>query len=488
MKTFNQIVIKTISIALLLFSFQSLSAQVLDLESTSEGMLIPRMTTAQKNAIAAPSQSELVYDTDTKSFWYYENNQWNELGSGGATAAGDEIKDADNDTKIQVEETADEDIIRFDIAGSEKLQISNNAGGRPIIEPKGSFFNVFLGDDSGRNVTSGAYSNTFIGAGAGQNSTSANENTIIGTQAGQYITTNNSNTLIGRWAGRDNSAGQQNVALGAYTNRKDTMSSFVTSVGTFAGENNKGNSNTMIGYGAGQNNIGANSIFLGRYAGRNNIGNNRLYIDNSSTAAPLIYGQFDTNTLGINTTESLGTLNVTDPTNTETSLYLLPKASNSQDSSSLFFAEDTDATYGMELLYDGVENELQLFGHQNGIVHGPHFNIKRDNGQVSLGGDYAAGFKLSVDGKVACEEVLVDLNEDWPDYVFQPEYELNSLEDVKKHIDEKGHLPGVPSAQEIEDNGIVLGEMNRIQMEKIEELTLYILQLEERLKKLENNK
>ncbi len=486
MKTFNQIVIKTVGLVLLVFSFQSLSAQVLDLESTSEGMLIPRMTTAQKNAIASPSQSELVYDTDTKSFWYYENSQWNELGSGGAAVAGDEIKDADNDTKIQVEEGSDDDIIRFDIAGSERLLIRNNAGGRPIIEPRGAFFNVFLGEDSGRNVTSGAFSNTFVGAGAGQMATSALENTIMGTHAGANITTNGGNTLIGRWAGRDLASGTRNVIVGLYASRQSTAGNNNSILGSHAAHSSAGDNNTMLGYGSGYFNDGSNNVFIGKDAGRDNVGDNQLYVDNTNTSTPLIYGKFDTNTIGINTTKGLGALNISDLTNDKTQLYLLPKSTGSEDSSSVFLAEDDNATYGMEILYDGANNELEVLGHNDGTINGPHVKIRRDNGQVAIGKSYATGFRLSVDGKIACEEVLVDLEADWPDYVFQSDYELNSLNEVKQYINEKGHLPGVPSAKEIEDNGIVLGEMNRIQMEKIEELTLYILQLEEKTNKMSN--
>ena len=75
----------------------------------------------------------------------------------------------------------------------------------------------------------------------------------------------------------------------------------------------------------------------------------------------------------------------------------------------------------------------------------------------------------------------------WPDYVFTPEYNLLSLEEVKKYIEEKGHLPNVPSEKEVLENGIELGAMNAKLLEKIEELTLYIIQLEERVDNIEKN-
>ena len=107
--------------------------------------------------------------------------------------------------------------------------------------------------------------------------------------------------------------------------------------------------------------------------------------------------------------------------------------------------------------------------------------IEKNTGNVAIGTVIAAGHRLSVDGKIACEEVLVELSGSWPDYVFKSDYDLKSLDEVKKHITLKGHLPGVPSAQEVENNGIQVGEMNKILMEKVEELTLYILQQEDNL-------
>ncbi|TXN36137.1 hypothetical protein FVB32_16395 [Flagellimonas hymeniacidonis] len=96
------------------------------------------------------------------------------------------------------------------------------------------------------------------------------------------------------------------------------------------------------------------------------------------------------------------------------------------------------------------------------------------------------GYRMAIDGKLITEEVKVQLSGNWPDYVFAKDYDLSSLEDVQKHIKEKGHLPNIPSAKEAEANGIEIGEMNRLLIEKIEELTLYILEQEERITKLES--
>lgn len=100
----------------------------------------------------------------------------------------------------------------------------------------------------------------------------------------------------------------------------------------------------------------------------------------------------------------------------------------------------------------------------------------------------AVGYALSVDGKVMAEEMRIEDSGGWPDYVFEWNYPLLTLDALKKTIKEEGHLPGIPSAEQIDENGIMLGVMLKRQMEKIEEMTLYIIQLHERITELENNK
>lgn len=88
-----------------------------------------------------------------------------------------------------------------------------------------------------------------------------------------------------------------------------------------------------------------------------------------------------------------------------------------------------------------------------------------------------AGYKLAVDGKVICTEVLVRVVANWPDYVFDEQYQLRPLPDLEAFIRKHHHLPGIPDAAAMEANGISLGEMQKLQMQKIEELTLYIIEL-----------
>ncbi len=97
-----------------------------------------------------------------------------------------------------------------------------------------------------------------------------------------------------------------------------------------------------------------------------------------------------------------------------------------------------------------------------------------NGGNVGLG-TASPDAKLAVKGKIHAEEVKVDLSVPGPDYVFKEGYDLISLVEVQNYIKEHGHLPNIPSAKELETNGIQLGEMNMKLLEKIEELTLYMI-------------
>jgi len=97
----------------------------------------------------------------------------------------------------------------------------------------------------------------------------------------------------------------------------------------------------------------------------------------------------------------------------------------------------------------------------------------------------ATGYSLSVNGKIACEEVLVEDMGSWPDYVFSEEYNLMSLEEIEEQINQRKHLPGIPSAKEIEDNGLLLGDMQKKLLEKVEELTLHLIQQNKKIVELE---
>ena len=108
---------------------------------------------------------------------------------------------------------------------------------------------------------------------------------------------------------------------------------------------------------------------------------------------------------------------------------------------------------------------------------------------VSVYGGLAVGngFECDNQGNLKVKRLRVTLT-DWPDYVFGEGYRLPSLGEVERYVREHSHLPGVPSAEEVERDGADLGEINKVLLQKVEELTLYIIDLQKQLNELKSNR
>ena len=99
------------------------------------------------------------------------------------------------------------------------------------------------------------------------------------------------------------------------------------------------------------------------------------------------------------------------------------------------------------------------------------------NGEVGIGTTTPSpGYKLTVKGGIHAKEVKVDLDFEGPDYVFEANYPLASLEDTKAYVEQNKHLPGIPSSDDMQQNGVNLLEMNMKLLEKVEELTLHLIE------------
>ncbi len=103
---------------------------------------------------------------------------------------------------------------------------------------------------------------------------------------------------------------------------------------------------------------------------------------------------------------------------------------------------------------------------------------------VGIGTTNTQGYRLAVAGNVIAEGVKVELQGNWPDFVFLKDFELMQLDDVREFIKKNGHLPNIPSAKQVGEEGIDLGTMDAKLLQKIEELTLYLLAQESEIKKL----
>jgi hypothetical protein len=105
-------------------------------------------------------------------------------------------------------------------------------------------------------------------------------------------------------------------------------------------------------------------------------------------------------------------------------------------------------------------------------------------GKISIGTSDAKGYQLAVNGSAIATSMTVKLYANWPDYVFKKDYKLPSLLEVKTYIDRNQHLPDMPSGQQVAEDGINLGEIVKLQMQKIEELTLYLIDQQKEMEQL----
>jgi hypothetical protein len=309
--------------------------------------------------------------------------------------------------------------------------------------------NTYLGTAAGRGVSgsgnTGVY-NTFVGFSSGQFITSGTSNTFVGTSSGELNTTGFHNVFIGSHAGRNNSTGFGNVFVGVEAGLNNAEAINNVFVGGQSGQTNTtGVSNTFLGAGSGQaNTSGSNNVLLGFQAGNTIQGFGNVIVgaqagSNASGAGNVFLGH--------------------------------QAGKNEAGDNKLYIANSDTAT---PLIYGDFSANKIGIGGMSGFP-------------TTAGSVNVSAYSLFVKGGILTEEVRVQLQSGWADYVFAKDYSLPTLTEVEKFINDNGHLPNVPSAKQVQEDGIGLGDMARIQQEKIEELTLYTIQQDKQLKE-QNNK
>jgi len=233
-----------------------------------------------------------------------------------------------------------------------------------------------------------------------------------------------------------------------------------TAMGYRIGNNSSStaSNNTSIGYENGL--IGTRNAFFGTEVGDQlTQGSNNVFVGNCSSCNTLGYA--DKNVFIGDRTGSLS------QGNTEGNVFIGYTVGNqtgigSTNNNKLIIDNNSSTT---PLLYgDFTANKL---------------GINTVNLPNTLNSQSLSNYSLYVEGGLLTEELRTQPG--WADYVFEAGYELMSLENLEKFIEENGHLPNVPSAEVVQKTGIELGDIKRIQQEKIEELTLYIIDLNEQL-------
>ena len=110
--------------------------------------------------------------------------------------------------------------------------------------------------------------------------------------------------------------------------------------------------------------------------------------------------------------------------------------------------------------------------------------VTDQNGNIALNTTSTQGYKFAVNGTAIATSMTVKLYPNWPDYVFKPTYSLMPLSEIKKYVNENNHLPDFPSAKEVANKGLNLGETDRLLTQKMEELTLYLITKDDEVKSL----
>ncbi len=149
-----------------------------------------------------------------------------------------------------------------------------------------------------------------------------------------------------------------------------------------------------------------------------------------------------------------------------------------QDNSETYIQLGTFGNY-----FGGISNLTYSY---IGREYNNTYMVFRPNGDIGIG-TINPQEKLSVNGKIRAHEIKVETS-NWPDYVFKTDYKLPSLTETEQFIKKHGHLSEVPKASEVEADGVSLGEMNKILLKKIEELTLHVISLQKEVEGLKTKK
>ncbi len=254
------------------------SSAILDVTSTSKGMLVPRMTSTQRGMVSSPAVGLLVFDTDTESFWFKEASGWVELRDGNVNS----LADDDNDTQVQVEESADEDIIRFDLAGDEKWVMQGSR-----LEPMNTGASVFIGRGAGANDNLTIHGNVAVGDSALFANTIGGANAAIGYRTLRENTSGYDNIAIGAYALNNNTTGFDNVATGYSALKLNQTGSSNTGNGSDAlYSNTTGYDNTSIG----SNTLRSNTTgYHNTASGRSALYSNTTGWENTANGAQALY-------------------------------------------------------------------------------------------------------------------------------------------------------------------------------------------------------
>lgn len=379
------------------------SAQ-LEVVSTTKGVLIPRMTSAQRTAIAAPAAGLMVYETSSNSFWFYNGTAWGQIGSGAASGSW-----TVNGTHIYSNNTGNVGIGAI-ATPTERLDVLGSIRSRDTIRADNDL-------EAGVDIRAGGdMVATGIVRGSGFAST------------GNMLLSGNA-TVVG--------------AVESFTEL--VVDDVSATLRLQAGNTDKGFVQ-----------LSGDNLRIGTYG--------------TNTTGKLVMRTGGSDHVTLDETGKMG-YGIADP------LAKIQVVNGSDVSLTTHGYMMLGAVTGNNVIFDSNEIMARNNGTASSLV------LQNDGGSVRIGSvAVPAGYKFAINGKMICEEVKVKLaSGGWPDYVFADNYDLKPLSQVEQFIEQNGHLPNIPSAAQLEKNGLEVGDMQKRMMEKIEELTLYIIQLEKKV-------
>lgn len=486
---------------------------LLEMVSTSKGLLIPRMTATSRQAIVLPATGLMVYQTDgTKGFYYYDGSQWLSITSSANTA---------NRNLSNLNNTSINQSLNPAATNTYGLGTTTNRWSSAYIN------NVFFADGSMQSfaspwlkASSGIwYNGGNVGFGAVSPQAPVSLANSDGNKIDLFYTNTNSRFGLGIqantlqvYAGTIADKISFGYGSSAAFNEKMNVDGYgqLTVQGTYAAFILKDRTLTNYGGWGWYANNGAMNLY--RYTSNQNmltvtstgnlgVGTNTpsskfevngtttatgLFVNANSTGNPVMFLNAGTGWTG-NFSGGQGIYvspaanNLGGITINKSRIKFLGNLANGYQQGITF--TNTTGTTDRGFIGQYNDDNIGLYGN-GGASWGFLFNV--NTGQVNIGAARnAANYKLNVGGRIIAEEMRILLQANWPDYVFDEDYELPSLSALEQGIKESHHLPGVPAAAEVEKEGVDVGNMQAILLKKIEELTLYILEQEKRIKCLE---
>ena len=382
--------------------------------------------------------------------------------------------------------------------------------------------NVVIGHGAAANNANTLYSSVIIGIGAGKY-TAGGSNTLVGGFAGSH-SNGEQNTLIGAYAGAENRSGRENVFVGANAGTFSSHyyygpSSNSVMIGNQAGFEYYGSRSVFVGHQAGQGisqySVGTDNVAVGYRSGRVlTSGYQNTYLGNQSgeqvsTGSQNVFIGYQSGQGNISGTgntligNQAGLTIVSGSDNTLLGRSARSTGSNAAMlqnataiganalvgvSNGFVLGDTTNTNVGIGTAYPN--QRLTIRGNMNFLTasnlrfdNSPFLDINQN--RLALGGEkgeFPVEIISSLRYKVAAEN-------QWADYVFAPDFRKLSLKDVAAFIQQNGHLPGIPSAKEVIQNGVDAAQMDAKLLAQIEQLTLHAIEqkTENEQLKAENN-